>query len=344
MMTNAGTMRAVRLLEPRAPFVLKAVSIPQAGPGEVRIRIGACGICRTELHLRDGGLDLGARDFTVGHEIAGIVDQAGEGVSQDRLGEKAVVYYYQGCGHCRYCRSGETQLCPTPVAQPGFSADGGYAEYIVVPAANAVTLPAAADLAEAAPLGCAGSTAVHACGLARIRTGDWVLVNGAGGVGLAIVQVARAAGARVIAVGLGAQSLALATELGAEAVIDAASENVLARVTEITGEGVDAAFELVGREATMRIATEVLRRRGRLVLIGYTGDDYVVHPVALIVREIAVMGSVGSTLQDLHDAVALYARGLLRSPIAQRLPLDAFEEGLALTERGHVHGRVALLP
>ncbi|WP_342629463.1 zinc-binding dehydrogenase [Nguyenibacter vanlangensis] len=343
-MSTNRVMRAVRLEAPGRPFTLRAVAVPEPGPGMVRLRIGACGICRTELHLRDGGLDLGCRDFTVGHEIAGIIDALGDGVDPRRLGEKAVVYYYQGCGTCHHCRMGETHLCPAPLAQPGFTSDGGYAEYIAVPATHAVPLPGDADLAEAAPLGCAGSTAVHACRMAGIVPGEWIVVNGAGGVGLAVVQVARAAGARVVSVGRGAERLALAREMGAEAVIDAAHEDVGARIRAVTGEGADVVFELVGTEATMRIATAALRRKGRLVLIGYTADSYTVHPVELIVRELKIMGSVGATLQDLHDAVTLFSRGLLRMPVARRLALEEFATGLALTEKGGISGRIVLMP
>lgn len=344
-MTRLTTMRAVRYLGPSQPFALRAVEIPAPGPGEVRLAIRACGVCRTELHLRDGLLDLGRRDFTVGHEIAGVIDAVGAGVDPGRIGQKAVVYYYVGCGDCPYCRSGDEQLCPAPRAQPGFSSDGGYAEHIVAPARNAVPLPDHVGFAEAAPLGCAGSTAVHAGKLARIAPGEWVVVNGAGGVGLVLVQYARAAGARVIAVGLGAERAALARELGAEAAIDAAvTADVAAEVAALTGEGADVVFELVGTTETLRSATRMLRRRGRLVMIGYTTENYIAHPIDFIVREISVLGSVGSTLQDLHDAVDLLARGRIRSTIDRTLPLERFAEAMDAVAAGELLGRIVLEP
>jgi propanol-preferring alcohol dehydrogenase len=343
--SSASTMRAVRYLGPRQPFVLRAVAIPQPGPGEVRVRIAACGVCRTELHLRDGLLDLGRRDYTVGHEIAGVIDAVGAGAPADRLGQKVVVYYYVGCGDCPYCRVGDEQLCPSPRAQPGFSSDGGYAEEIVVPARNAVPVPDHVDLAAAAPMGCAGSTAVHAGKLARLQPGEWVVVNGAGGVGLVLLQYARAAGARVIAVGLGAERMALARELGAEAAIDAAeTPDTAAEVLAVTGGGADVVFELVGTTATMRSATRVLRRRGRLVMIGYTAEDYVTHPIDLIVRELTVIGSVGSTLQDLHEVIDLLARGVIRATIDMQLPLERFADALEAVAAGSLLGRVVLTP
>lgn len=340
-----STMRAVRYIGPNQPFAMRAVEIPQPGAGEVRVAIKACGVCRTELHLRDGLLDLGRRDFTVGHEIAGVIDAVGPGVAPTRIGEKVVVYYYIGCGDCLACRAGDEQLCATPKAQPGFSSDGGYAEAIVTPARNAVAMPAHVDLADAAPMGCAGSTAVHAGRLAHIQPGEWVVILGVGGVGLMVMQYARYAGARTIAIGLGAERMALARELGAEATIDAAeTPDIAAKVAEITGSGANVVFELVGASATLKAATAMLARRGRLVLIGYTQADYQVHPIELIVREAQVIGSVGSTLQDLHEAVDLLSRGVFRSTIDMTLPLEQFEEGLAAVEAGQLLGRVVLAP
>ena len=336
------TMRAVRYLGPKQKFALQAVPVPQPDAGAVRVKITACGICRTELHLRDGLLDLGKRNFTVGHEITGVIDAVGPGVSSGRLGERVIVYYYEGCLNCRYCRRGDEQLCPNVVAQPGFSSDGGYADYIVTRSRNCVAVPAHVSLTELAPMGCAGTTAVHAGKMAQIRPGEWVVVQGVGGVGLVLVQYAVAVGARVIAVGLGTASLGVATELGATATIDVEQIDPVAAVAAMTGEGADVVFELVGTTATMRNATAMLRRRGRLVLIGYTAEQYGIHPIDLIVRELRVLGSVGATLQDLYDVVDLVAAGRIRSIVDMTLRLEDFEAGLQALEAGLLTGRAIL--
>jgi alcohol dehydrogenase, propanol-preferring len=327
-------------------FVLRAVPVPEPGHGEVRVRIAACGMCRTELHIRDGLLDLGARDFTVGHEIAGTIDAVGAGVDAGRIGQRVAVYYYEGCGACRYCRTGDEQLCPRPVRQPGFTSDGGYAEFVVVRARNCVPLPDNLSFAEAAPLGCAGTTAVHAGRLAAIEPGDRVVVHGTGGVGFALVQYARHRGARVTVVGRGAERLALCRALGADAVVDTAqTPDAAAAVLALTdGEGAAAVFELPGTADSLAASVSMLARRGRLVLIGYTADSLVVHPVALIVREAQVVGSVGATLSDLHEAVFLAAQGVMRMPVDRCLPLERFDEGLQAVADGGLMGRVVLLP
>jgi len=338
-------MRSVRYLGPRQEFELRAVAIPEPAAGQVRVRIEACGMCRTELHLRDGLLDLGRRDFAVGHEIAGVIDKLGEGVEAAKLGQRVVVYYYVGCGTCRYCRTGDEQLCPQPPSQPGFSSDGGYAEFMVVRATNCVPVADHVPLDLVAPMGCAGSTAVHAGKMAHIRPGEWVVVHGAGGVGLAILQYAKAAGARTIAIGLGADKLALARELGATEIFDAAAQQDAGGfVAAVTGEGADVVFELVGTSASMSLSTAMLRRRGRLVLVGYTGDNFSVHPVELIMRELQVLASVGSTLQDLYDVVDLVATGAIKPIVDYTLPLERFAEGLAAVEHGTLKGRVVLKP
>ena len=336
-------MRAVRYLEPGRPFELRAVAIPTPGRGDVRVRIEACGICRTELHLRDGLLDLGRRDFTVGHEIAGRIDDVGEDVDAERIGERVVIYYYEGCGNCVYCRDGDEQLCAATRGQPGFTTDGGYADFIVVRAHNCVPVPASIPLTTIAPMGCAGSTAVHAGRMAKIAPSDWVVVHGTGGVGQALLQYALACGARVVAIDLGSARTALATRLGATAVIDAWGEqDVVARVLELTGGGSNVVFELVGSTDTMRRSIAMLGRRGRLVLVGYTAQELSIHPVDLIVREAQILGSVGSTLQDLHECVDLVARGLITPFIDRTLPLEAFAEGMSDLERGIPLGRIVL--
>lgn len=335
-------MRAVRYLGPGQPFVLKQVPVPQPAVGQVRVKVAACGMCHTELHFRDGLLDLGKRDITMGHEIAGVIEAVGAGVSAARLGERVMVYYYEGCGACGYCRSGDEQLCAAPLQQPGFTSDGGYADYVVIAARNCVPVPAHVSLAEIAPMGCAGTTAVHAGKLARIHPGDWVVVHGSGGVGLALVQYATHAGARVIAIDRNTSRLELALSLGAEVTVLAGPDvDVAAQVLALCG-GANVVFELVGRTATMAASLKMLARRGRYVLIGYTGDNLAVHPTDILVRELSIIGSVGSTLQDAHDVVDLVARGVIRSPIDHTIKLEDFEAGLHALEAGSINGRVVI--
>lgn len=324
---------------------MEEVDRREPAPGEVLVRITASGMCHTELHFKSGLLDLGVAPITMGHEVVGRVEEAGEGVSSERAGERVVVYYYLGCMRCAYCRSGDEHLCPNLRAEYGFVSDGGYAEYVTVPARNAVPLPDAIRDVEAAPIGCGVTTAVHAAKIADLGFGEWVVVYGAGGVGFGLVQLACAKGARVIAVGRSAAKLEKALELGAEVAVNAAEEPVAERVREITGgAGAGVVFECVGTGETMGEASASLGRRGRLVFVGYSPDSFTVHPIQLVVFEQKVMGSVGATLNDLHEAVDLVERGVVRTVVDRTLPLERFDSGLDALERGELVGRAVLVP
>ena len=338
-------MKAVRYHGPKRPPQLDTVSERAPGAGEVLVRVTAAGMCHTELHFLSGLLDLGVAPMTLGHEVVGVVHAVGEGVPVARVGERVIVYYYVGCGACRHCRVGDEQLCPALRAEYGFLSDGGYAEYVTVPARNAVPLPASISDVSAAPIGCGVTTGVHAARLAELRAGEWAVVYGAGGVGFGLVQLARSLGARVIAVGRSPAKLRLAAELGAEATVDAGAEPVSARIREITGgAGADVVFECVGTAETMAQASAALGRRGRLVFIGYSTDSFTVHPIQLVVFEQRVMGVVGATLQDLYEAVDLVARGVVRTVVDRTLPIERFQEGLDAMERGELVGKAVLLP
>ena len=313
--------------------------------GEVLVRVAASGMCHTELHFKSGLLNLGVAPVTMGHEVVGRIEAVGEGVPPDRVDERVIVYYYLGCLECAYCRVGDEQLCPNLRAEYGFISDGGYAEYVTVPARNAVPLSATISDIEAAPIGCAVTTAVHAAKLAESRVGEWVVVYGVGGVGFGLVQLARVMGARTIAVGRSATKLDKALELGAEVAVNASEEAVAERIWEITGgAGADVVYECVGTEESMKEASAAMGRRGRLVFVGYSPASFTVHPIQLVVFEQKVMGSVGATLNDLYEAVDLVERGVVHTVVDRTLPLERFELGLNALERGELVGRAVLVP
>src|ERR671926_373742 len=217
---NCGPMKAVRYHGPGQPFRLEEVERREPEPGEVLIQVTASGMCHTELHFRSGLLDLGVAPITMGHEVVGRIAAVGDSVSPDRIDERVIVYYYLGCWECAYCRAGDEHLCPRLRAEYGFISDGGYAEYVTVPARNAVPLPDSIDDVAAAPIGCGVTTAVHAAALAEPAVGEWVVVYGVGGVGLGLVQLARAMGTRVVAVSRTERKLAAARALGAGTTVD----------------------------------------------------------------------------------------------------------------------------
>jgi propanol-preferring alcohol dehydrogenase len=338
-------MRAVRYHGPKKPLRLEDVPEPAPVPGEVVVKVTAAGVCHTDLHFLSGLLDLGVAPLTLGHEIVGRIEAVGEGVPRARMGERVIVYYYVGCGACRHCLAGDENLCEAPRAEHGFVTDGGFAEKVRAPARNAVPLPAGVSDAEAAPIGCAVTTAVHAAGLARVGLGDRVAVIGAGAVGYGLVQVARLRGARVIAVGRTPEKLERARALGAEETVHAGQEDVPARLRALTGgHGCDVVFELVATRETMGWSLAALARRGRLVFVGYSEDDLRVHPIQLVVGEQVVTASVGNTLAELRQSVDLVAQGKVRTVVDRTVPLDRFEEAFDALRRSALVGRAVLLP
>lgn len=338
-------MRAVRYHGPKLPLRLEVVPQPDPGPGEVLVKVAAAGICHTELHFLSGLLNLGINPLTLGHEVVGKVEKVGAGVAMPRVGERVIVYYYVGCGRCGHCLVGDENLCDALRAEYGFVTDGGFAEFVKVPARNAIPLPDAISDAAAAPIGCGVTTAVHASGLARLAMGDVALVYGVGAVSYGLVQLAALAGAEVIAVSRTPAKLAKAKALGAAHTIDATEGKVAEQVRELThGHGADVIYEMVATKETMAACTQAIAKRGRLVFIGYSEDSYTVHPIQLVITEASVMGSVGNTLGELVRAVDLVASGTVQTVVDRVLPLADFQQGIDALAKGELIGRVVLKP
>lgn len=344
--TLPTTMQAIRYHGPGEPFHHDQIGVPRPRAGEVLVRVGAAGICHTELHLQDGTLNLGVVPLVPGHEIAGDVVAVGEGVHTFSLGDRVAVYYYVGCGHCAWCRSGQENLCRDLVDQLGFTANGGYAEYVVAPARNLVRVPPELSLEEAASLGCSATTALHAIrSVAEVRMGDTVVVYGVGSVGYALIQLCRLAGARVFAVGRTPAKLRLAAELGADVTINADEHNPVVEVMRLTDdEGADVVFELVGVTSTMEQSIAMLRRRGRLVFIGYSQDRLLLNPLQMVVKELQVRSAVGNTYAELAETIELAARGRLQPVVDRTIGLNEVPSALDELASGRARGRIVITP
>ncbi len=336
-------MRAARYHGPGQPLQLERVAIRTLRAGEALVRVRAAGICHTDLHFLSGVLDLGIRPLTLGHEIAGEVAELAPGAAGLTPGDRVLVSYYATCGACHWCRTDRANLCPHVVAEYGFTADGGYAEYVIAPAKNLVPLPPEFDLAEAATLGCSVTTAIHAARtIANVRLGDTVVVYGAGGVGFGLVQYCRLAGARVLAVSRSASRRATAAKLGAEPVDG--NGDVAKQIRALTnGEGADVVFELVGKSSTMHASIDSLRRRGRLVFVGYSEDKLAASPLQLVIGELTITASVGNTFEELMEAVQLAAAGKVRAIVDRRVALGELPETLESLRRGEIVGRAVVV-
>jgi alcohol dehydrogenase len=308
-------MRAVVVDAVRAQPEVRDVPEPSAPAGGVVVRVAATGLCRSDWHAWAGHDDI-AFPHVPGHELAGEVVEVGPGVDNWRVGDRVTVPFVCGCGRCAWCRSGNAQVCPDQ-QQPGFTHWGSFAELVALHAAdtNLVAVPGAVDLATAAGLGCRFATAVRALAArARLVEGEWVTVIGAGGVGLSAVMIARALGARVVAVDRNPEALAVAADLGADHVLLADGTDVPAAVADLTGGGSHVAVDAVGSEQTCADAILALRRRGRLVQVGLLPpvEGHPRVPMARVIAwELELLGSHGMAATDYPAMLALIESGAL---------------------------------
>jgi len=303
------------------PPRLGDVSDPYCPPDGVVVRVGACGVCRSDWHGWLGHDETITLPYVPGHEWAGEVVAVGTEVQRWRVGARVTAPFVQACGVCTQCLEGDQQVCADQ-RQPGFTHDGAFAELVVAHRAdvNLVALPDELDLVTAASLGCRFATAYRAvAGHGGIRPGWWVAVHGCGGVGLSAVMIAKALGARVVAVDVGDAALAAARELGADAVLDARVGNTLAdlvgaAVRAATGGGAHVSLDALGSAATVTASLAGLRPRGRHVQVGLmTGED-ARTPLPLdriVAEELTVVGSHGLAAHAYPELLRLVADGAL---------------------------------
>jgi alcohol dehydrogenase, propanol-preferring len=323
-------MRAAVFHGSGRPLVVGEVVRPIPGPGDALVKVAACGFCHTDLHYLDHGVPTAkSPPLILGHEISGVVEELGPGSTARSVGDRVLVPSILPCGNCEYCRSGRGNICPH-LEMPGNHIDGGFAEYVRVPARDLVPLPAELDLERSAVIADALTTPYHAVvHRARVRSGDWVVVVGCGGVGINAVQFARAAGGNVIAVDLRAEKREAARRLGACDTLDPTEYPDLGReVRKRSGGGADVALEVVGTPETVSLALSTLRRGGRLCVVGYS-DSVVPIPLnRLMFFEYAIVGSLGCRPVDYPRVIEMVRRGKvsLDAVVTATLPLDRIGE------------------
>ena len=334
----AGTPRVVELPRPSAPA------------GGVLLQVYASGVCRSDWHAWQGH-DPVRLPHVPGHEFAGVIAEIGSGVTGFALGQAATAPFVHGCGSCSYCRDGEAQVCPNQT-QPGFSDQGSFAEYVVVKAANTnlVPLPAGFDPISAAALGCRFATSFRAVARhARLQPGHWLVVYGAGGVGLSALLIARAVGGKVLAVDISTAALALAERLGADATLDASGltpQEIGAAVTGLTGGGAHASIDALGSPTAAEACLHGLRRRGRHVQVGLLLADNArpALPMDLVIsRELELYGSHGLAAADYPAMLELASRLDLTSLIGSVIALDEAPAALAAMSRPATHPGITVI-
>jgi alcohol dehydrogenase len=313
--------------------------VPDPVPAEhgVVVRVEASGLCRSDWHGWQGHDADITLPHVPGHELAGVVEATGAGVTRWRPGDRVTVPFVCACGSCAACAAGDQQVCERQT-QPGFTHWGSFAQYVALDHAdiNLVALPEQLSFATAAALGCRFATAYRAVvQQGRVAAGQWVAVHGCGGVGLSAVMIAAASGARVVAVDVSPRALELARDVGAAACVDASGvPDAAEAVREITGGGAHVSLDALGSPVTCAASVNGLRRRGRHVQVGLLPSADGTTPVPMaraIALELEILGSHGMAAHAYPEMLRLVAEGVLRPDllVTSVIGLDAAPEALA---------------
>ena len=340
-------MKAMVLRGPNTPFELVQVPDPVAGPGEAVARVITCGSGLTIQHAKAGRRPINFPRI-IGHEITGEIVDVGAGVSGLKIGDGVTSYFYLNCGHCRYCLAQLEPLCERSGGNVGLECDGGYAEYIKLPAHIFIKYPEGLDYkrhpAEMGVITDALATPYKVLRRTQIKAGETVMVIGAGGgVGIHQVMMAKWAKARVIAVDVAAGKFDACRKAGADEVLNPRDGDVVEALCNLThGKGVDVAVDYVCTTATLEAGVKALGRRGRLVILGGAAQPFQVPARDMLTKEQSIFGSRYVTRVEILEACDLVARGEVWPLVTVVRPLQEAEAVHDLVERGQVTGRAVL--
>lgn len=352
-MSGGKTMRALRFTGDQTSYTFGDVPIPEPGPGEVVIKVGGSGACRSDLHYERASLDqvsfnhIGS--WTIGHEPAGWVESIGAGVTGFSIGDPVLVYVLQGCGHCRNCLIGRENYCENVGAQTGgngIGIDGAMAPYMRVPAAERHLIPLGTlDPRTVAPLADAGATSYHAVKgtLPFLVPGTTAVVIGAGGLGQIAIQILKAlAPATVVVLDATEDRLVTARELGADEALLSTPQAVEQIRDRTAGRGADVVLDFVGSDATLIMAAQLVKRIGIISMVGRGGGTLPFNP-RNVPLGISVVAPYGNGFQDVVEVVELVKEGKVRM-LVENFPLDDAMDVYQLMRDGKLEGRAVLTP
>ncbi len=336
-------MKAVRFIGINQPLQQQDIPVPEIGDRDILVKVKAAGVCHSDAHYRAGISPVRPVPLTLGHEVAGVVEKIGSQVGNVKVGDRVALHYNLTCGDCYHCSTGNDQFCEN-VLMIGHFTNGGYAEYIAVPARNAIPLPDEIPFEQGATLMCASATAFHALRKSRIQGGETVAIFGAGGLGQSAIQLAKALGAiEVYAVDINEDKLELARRYGAIPVnakkVDPVSE--IKRLTK--NKGVNVAIEMIGLPQTMKQALQVAGVMARVVIVGLSNKSIEIQTYTeLLGNEVELIGSNDHHLQELPLLVDLARRKILDTShiVTRTIPLDADAINSALDDLEQFGGDV----
>ena len=332
-------IRVVQIRRPGGDFELVERDMPQPKPGEVRVRVQACGVCHSDSFAKEGAFPGVPYPIVPGHEIAGVIDALGEGVTGWSVGQRVGVGWFgHHCGHCDPCRRGRLVDCRN-LRIPGINYDGGYAEAMVTPVDGLAAMPDELQAAEAAPLLCAGVTTYNALRRSGAVAGDTVAILGIGGLGHLGVQFAARMGFRTVAIARGRDKESLARRLGAHVYIDSGSENVAGALNALGGARV--VLSTVPSAKAISPVIDGIAVGGKLVVVGASADPIEVTPLQLIGASREIVGHASGNSSDSEDTMAFSALAQIR-PMIETLPLERAAEAYARMMSGEARFRMVL--
>jgi len=334
-------MKAAVVNEFHQKLEVKEVPVPEVGHGQVLVKMKTCGVCHTDLHAAHGDWPVKPKlPLIPGHEGVGVVEKLGEGVTTLKIGDRVgIPWLFSACGECEYCLTGWETLCKQQL-NGGYSADGGYAEYCVAPAAYVARIPDGLNDVEAAPILCAGVTTYKALKVADIKPGEWVAIYGIGGLGHVALQYAKAMGYYVAAVDIQDDKLALAKELGADLTVNGKETDPAVFIQNEIG-GAHAAISVAVTKKAFEQAYQSVRRGGSLVVVGLPNEELPIPIFETVLNGVTVKGSIVGTRKDMQEALDFAARGKVKA-IVETQPLEKINEVFDRMQKGQINGRVVL--
>ncbi len=350
-------MKAAQIIEPNEPLKIQEVQTPQPSGTQVLIKIKATGVCHSDLHLWEGGYDLGDGTFMKvtdrgvkypvipGHEIVGTVHGTGSDVQGITVGDNVLVYPWIGCGQCPACSAGNENLCDTPKSLGVFQ-NGGYAEYVMVPSYKYLARVSGIDLDGAASLACSGLTAYTAIKKANADSPEFIVIIGAGGLGLMGVQIAKAVtGARIICVDLDDEKLQTSKKMGADFVLNSKDPETAQKILSIcNGKGADSVVDFVNAPPTAKLGLSVLRKRGNLVLVGLFGGSIDLSLVTVPLKAITIQGAYTGNYDDLVKLLKLAKDGAIDPIVSRHYSLAEANDALNDLRARKIVGRAVINP
>ncbi len=317
---------------------IEDIPVPAITPGQILVKVAACGVCHTDLHYIEHGVPTFKKPpIVLGHEASGTVEDVGTEVTTFSQGDRVLIPAVLTCGRCRFCRMGRENIC-SDMRMLGNHFDGAYAEFVAVPAKDILKLPESIPLQEASIIADAVSTPYHAVkNRAQVKPGDSVVVFGCGGVGINAVQLSAAAGASVIAVDISDKKLKWASEFGAAQTINATKvERVSKEIKKLTGGGADIAIEVIGNPRTIEEAFESVRVGGRLCVVGYTHEKISLVAGKIMFKEIEVVGSLGCRPLDYVPLIRMVETGKVDVTrlVTHRFPLEELNKAFDVMKEG----------